>query len=517
MSEGLGLADGAVVVAPILEIRGVAKRFDATQALEDVSLSLHAGEIHALLGENGAGKSTLIKIITGVHQPDSGQILLGGQPVTIRSAAEAQRLGVAAIYQEPLLFPDLNVAENIFISHQDRGAVVGWREMFREADKILAELGMTLDVRKPARGLTLAAQQSVEIAKAISLNVRVLIMDEPTASLSAHEVQELFKLVRDLKRQGVAILFVSHRMEEVFEIADKITVFRDGRLISTRTRLEATPQRAIADMVGREIDLTKARTTCARKDVVLSVADLGRQGVFEGVNFDLHRGEVLGFAGLIGAGRTDVGLALFGIEPATSGRILLGGKPVTVRTARDGMSLGIAYVSEDRRQLGLVLPMSIFANITLPVLRRYLSRLGLVRTGLERRTADTFRDRLAIRTPSVDLEVAKLSGGNQQKVMLSKWLNTNPSVLILDEPTRGVDVGSKAEVHAIIGQLAAEGIGVIVISSDLPEVLVLSDRVLIMREGRQMAILDRAEANEETVMTAAMGQRSTDSIDGRPS
>ena len=517
MSEGLGLADGAVVVAPILEIRGVAKRFDATQALEDVSLSLHAGEIHALLGENGAGKSTLIKIITGVHQPDSGQILLGGQPVTIRSAAEAQRLGVAAIYQEPLLFPDLNVAENIFISHQDRGAVVGWREMFREADKILAELGMALDVRKPARGLTLAAQQSVEIAKAISLNVRVLIMDEPTASLSAHEVQELFKLVRDLKRQGVAILFVSHRMEEVFEIADKITVFRDGRLISTRTRLEATPQRAIADMVGREIDLTKARTSCAQKDVVLSVADLGRQGVFEGVNFDLHRGEVLGFAGLIGAGRTDVGLALFGIEPATSGRILLGGKPVTVRTARDGMSLGIAYVSEDRRQLGLVLPMSIFANITLPVLRRYLSRLGLVRTGLERRTADTFRDRLAIRTPSVDLEVAKLSGGNQQKVMLSKWLNTNPSVLILDEPTRGVDVGSKAEVHAIIGQLAAEGIGVIVISSDLPEVLVLSDRVLIMREGRQMAILDRAEANEETVMTAAMGQRSTDSIDGRPS
>ena len=517
MSEGLGLADGAVVVAPILEIRGVAKRFDATQALEDVSLTLHAGEIHALLGENGAGKSTLIKIVTGVHQPDSGQILLGGQPVTIRSAAEAQRLGVAAIYQEPLLFPDLNVAENIFISHQDRGAVVGWREMFRDADKILAELGMTLDVRKPARGLTLAAQQSVEIAKAISLNVRVLIMDEPTASLSAHEAQELFKLVRDLKRQGVAILFVSHRMEEVFEIADKITVFRDGRLISTRTRLEATPQRAIADMVGREIDLTKARTTCAQKDVVLSVADLGRQGVFEGVNFDLHRGEVLGFAGLIGAGRTDVGLALFGIEPATSGTILLGGKPVTVRTARDGMSLGIAYVSEDRRQLGLVLPMSIFANITLPVLRRYLSRLGLVRTGLERRTADTFRDRLAIRTPSVDLEVAKLSGGNQQKVMLSKWLNTNPSVLILDEPTRGVDVGSKAEVHAIIGQLAAEGIGVIVISSDLPEVLVLSDRVLIMREGRQMAILDRAEANEETVMTAAMGQRSTDSIDGRPS
>jgi rhamnose transport system ATP-binding protein len=517
MNERQELANGAAIVAPVLEIRSVAKRFDATQALEDVSLSLRAGEIHALLGENGAGKSTLIKIITGVHQPDRGQILLAGRPVTIRSAAQAQRLGVAAIYQEPLLFPDLNVAENIFVSHQDRGAVVGWRQMYREADRILAELGMTLDVRKPARGLTLAAQQSVEIAKAISLNVRVLIMDEPTASLSAREVQELFRLVRDLKRQGVAILFVSHRIEEVFEIADKVTVFRDGRLISTRARLEATPQRVIAEMVGREIDLTKARTTCARSDVVLSVADLGRHGAFEGVTFELHRGEVLGFAGLIGAGRTDVGLALFGIEPATSGTILLEGRPVTVRSARDGMNLGVAYVSEDRRQLGLVLPISIFANITLPVLRRYLNRLGLIRAGLERQTADAFKSRLSIRTPSVDLEVAKLSGGNQQKVMLSKWLNTNPSVLILDEPTRGVDVGSKAEVHAIIGQLAAEGIGVIVISSDLPEVLVLSDRVLVMREGRQMAILDRAEANEETVMTAAMGQRSPHLVDGKSS
>ena len=512
MAEPHEIAGGAAAVAPILEIRGVSKRFDATQALHDVSLALHAGEIHALLGENGAGKSTLIKIITGVHQPDRGQILLAGRPVTIRSAAEAQRLGVAAIYQEPLLFPDLNVAENIFISHQDRGAVVDWRQMFREAEAILAELGVSLDVRNPARGLTLAAQQSVEIAKAISLNVRILIMDEPTASLSAHEVQELFRLVRDLKRQGVAILFVSHRIEEVFEIADKVTVFRDGRLISTRARHEATPQRAIADMVGREIDLTKARATAARKDLVLSVADLGRHGVFEGVTFDLHRGEVLGFAGLIGAGRTDVGLALFGIEPATSGTILLDGKPVTIRSPRDGMNLGIAYVSEDRRQLGLVLPMSIFANITLPVLRRYLNRFGLVRTSLERRTAGDFGAKLAIRTPSVDLEVAKLSGGNQQKVMLSKWLNTNPSILILDEPTRGVDVGSKAEVHAIIGRLAAEGIGVIVISSDLPEVLVLSDRVLIMREGRQMAILDRAEANQETVMAAAMGQRVAESL-----
>jgi rhamnose transport system ATP-binding protein len=492
--------------APILNLSGIAKRFDATQALEDVSLALYPGEIHALLGENGAGKSTLIKIITGVHQPDRGEIWLNGGRVTIASAAEAQLMGVAAIYQEPLLFPDLNVAENIFISHQDRGAVVNWKGMIREAEAILAKLGVALDVRSAARGLTLAAQQSVEIAKAISMNVRVLIMDEPTASLSAHEARELFRLVHDLKRQGVAILFVSHRMEEVFEIADKITVFRDGRLISTRTRAEATPRGAVADMVGREIDLSKRRATSAQSELLLSVSNLGRRGVFEGVSFDLHRGEVLGFAGLIGAGRTDVGLALFGIEPATSGTIRMGGKPITVRSPREGMRLGIAYVSEDRRQLGLVMPMTIFANITLPALRRYLNRFGLVRTGLERQSAEAFRKRLAIRAPSVDLAVAKLSGGNQQKVMLSKWLNTNPSILILDEPTRGVDVGSKAEVHAIISELAAEGIGVIVISSDLPEVLALSDRVLVMREGRQTTILDRADADQESVMNAAMGQ-----------
>ncbi len=493
---------------PVLEIRNVAKRFDATQALEDVSLVLYPGEIHALLGENGAGKSTLIKIMTGVHQPDRGEILLAGKPVHIRSAAEAQRLGIAAIYQEPLLFPDLNVAENIFVSHQDRGEVVSWGRMFRDAEAILAELGVALDVRSPARGLTLAAQQSVEIAKAISLNVRVLIMDEPTASLSAHEVAQLFKLVRDLRAQGVAILFVSHRIEEVFEIADKVSVFRDGRHISTRRRSDTAPQQSIADMVGREMGLLQTRPPAPRGELLLSVRGLTREGVFENVSFDLYRGEVLGFGGLIGAGRTDVGLALFGIEPATAGTVTLNGKNIAIRTPREGMDHGIAYVSEDRRQLGLSLPQSISANISLPVLSRYLSRLGLIRTAEERATAESFRKRLAIRTPSVDLPVAKLSGGNQQKVMLSKWLNTRPSVLILDEPTRGVDVGAKAEVHAMIGELAAEGIGIIMISSDLPEVLAMSDRVLVMREGRQMAIFERADATQEAIMTAAMGQAS---------
>jgi rhamnose transport system ATP-binding protein len=493
---------------PLLEMRDIAKRFGATQALASVSLSLRAGEIHALLGENGAGKSTLIKIMTGVHQPDSGEILLGGQSITIRNSAEAQRHGIAAIYQEPLLFPDLNVAENIFIGHQGRGAVTNWRGMFRRAEEILADLGVALDVRSPARGLTLAAQQSVEIAKAISLNARVLIMDEPTASLSAHEVAQLFKLVKELRDQGLAILFVSHRIEEVFEIADDITVFRDGRLISTRPRADVTPRSAIADMVGREIGLLRQRSPAVTGELILSVRGLGREGVFEDVSFDLNRGEVLGFAGLVGAGRTDIGLALFGIEPATSGSISLNGRIRAIRSPQEALGEGIAYLSEDRRQLGLSMPMSIAANISLPVLRRYLNSLGLVRTTMEKNTADAFRRRLAIRAPSVDLPVARLSGGNQQKVMLSKWLNTNPSLLILDEPTRGIDVGAKVEVHAMIGELAAEGIGIILISSDLPEVLAMSDRVLVMREGRQIAIFDRADATAEIVMAAAMAQGS---------
>ena len=509
---GLSLTAGVeesrtlAAVPPILEMRDIAKRFGATQALEAVSLTLRPGAVHALLGENGAGKSTLIKIMTGVYQPDRGEILLAGKPITIGSAAEAQRHGIAAIYQEPLLFPDLNVAENIFISHQGRGAVTNWRKMFREAEEILAALGVSLDVRSPARGLTLAAQQSVEIAKAISLNVRVLIMDEPTASLSAHEVAQLFKLVRDLRDKGVAILFVSHRMEEVFEIADTVTVFRDGRLISTRPRAEVTPQIAIADMVGREVGLLKPRPPVAAGDLLLSVRDLCRERVFQNVSFDLRRGEVLGFAGLIGAGRTDIGLALFGIEPATSGTVVLNGQSLVIHSPRQAMANGIAYLSEDRRQLGLSLPMSVAANISLPVLSRFLNRLGLIRTSQENETAEGYRRRLAIRTPSVDLPVAKLSGGNQQKVMLSKWLNTHPSLLILDEPTRGIDVGAKAEVHAMIGELAAEGIGIIMISSDMPEVLAMSDRILVMREGRQMAIFSREEVTQEKIMTAAMGQ-----------
>jgi len=489
-----------------MEMRHISKRFDATQALDDVSLALYGGEVHALIGENGAGKSTLIKIMTGVYRPDAGEILLDGKPVHIRNSQEAQALGVAAIYQEPMVYPDLNVAENIFISHADRGAIVNWRKMYADAEEILGKLGVRLDVRMQARGLTLAAQQAVEIAKAISLKVRVLIMDEPTASLSEHEVTQLFSLVRSLCKEGVAVLFIGHRLEEVFRIADRITVLRDGKWISSRLRAEATNENVIRDMVGRDVSEFFAKSRSERGDLLVSVRNLGKKGVFHDINFDVYRGEVLGLAGLIGSRRTDVGLALFGIEPADTGEILVEGRAQKIRSPREAMELGIAYATEDRRQFGLSMPMSIAANISLPVLSDYLNRAGLVRQEKEIATADRFRERLAIRTPSVLAEAARLSGGNQQKVMLSKWLNVNPKLLILDEPTRGIDVGAKVEVHEMINDLARQGLAVIMISSDLPEVLAMSDRVLVMREGRQMAIFNRSEATEETVMAAAMGE-----------
>lgn len=491
---------------PILQLRHISKRFDTTQALDDVSIDLYPGEIHALMGENGAGKSTLIKIMTGVYHADEGQMLLEGEPIQVSNSVDAQAYGIAAIYQEPMVYPDLNVAENIFISHRSQGAIVKWRKMYKDAENILNKLDVKLDVRMPARGLTLAAQQAIEIAKAISLNVRVLIMDEPTASLSAHEVQQLFKLTRSLRDQGVSILFISHRMEEVFEIADRVTIFRDGRWISTHPRDEVTRESAIHDMVGREIEDFFAKSKVQRGELLMSVQGLAKENVFSDIDFDLYRGEVLGFAGLVGSRRTDVGLALFGIEPADSGDIIIDSKVEIIRSPEQALSMGIAYMTEDRLQIGLTMPMSITSNISLPMLYQYLSRFGLIQRQEEEAVAEHYRERLSIRTPSIQQPVAMLSGGNQQKVMLSKWLNAQPRILILDEPTRGIDVGAKAEVHHIVNNLAAQGLGIILISSDMPEILAMSDRILVMREGRQMGIFSRGEATQEIILTAAMGQ-----------
>jgi rhamnose transport system ATP-binding protein len=485
-----------------MTLADVSKQFGATRALQGAGIELFAGEVHALVGENGAGKSTLIKTMTGIHQPDAGEVRIDGRLVTLGSAAEAQRHGIVAIYQEPMIFADLSVAENIFMGHRGRGRFVHWRRMYDEAGEILRSLDIDLDPRAPASTLTVGAQQAVEIAKAISLDARVLIMDEPTASLSAHEAQRLFSQVDRLQARGVSVLFISHRLDEVFRIADRITVFRDGRRISTRPVGEMTEDLLVREMVGREVGDFFVRTRHEPGDVALRVAGLGRAGTFEDVSFDVRAGEVVGLAGLVGAGRTDVGLALFGIAPADTGTISVDGREVPISTPRDALSSGIAYMTEDRRKLGLSLPQSVTANITLPRIAAFRGRFGLVDREAERATAASFRDRLNIRTTSLDTPVGNLSGGNQQKTMLAKWLNVAPKVLVLDEPTRGIDVGAKADVHRLIDDLARDGIAVLIISSDLPEVLAMSDRVIVMREGRVRGEFDHDQADPESVMTA---------------
>jgi rhamnose transport system ATP-binding protein len=491
---------------PVLELRGISKSFAMTAALSDVSFSVMPGEVHAIVGENGAGKSTLIKIMTGVYQPDQGTVFAGGNPVTIRSTQEAQAIGVAAIFQEPMVFPDLDVAENIFISHQKMGAVMNWRELYRKSDELIAKLGVTLDARRAASGLTLAEQQTVEIARALSLNVKVLIMDEPTASLSAHEVERLMTVARALKASGVAVLYISHRLDEIFRIADRVTVLRDGRHISTRPIGEVTHDGMVRDMVGRNLDIVATKTMPSpHGGKLLSVEGLSRDGVFRDVSFDLHTGEVLCFAGLVGSRRTDVGLALFGINPAQGGRIALDGADIVITSPQQAMAAGIAYVSEDRRKLGLAMAMPIYANVSLPSLKKFLRRFGLIDRKAENDMAETYRAQLSIKSPDVDTDVGKLSGGNQQKVMLAKWLETKPRLLIFDEPTRGVDVGAKAEVHKIIRDLASQGVAIIVISSDLPEVMALADRILVMREGRQMGMFSIEGSTQESIIAVATG------------
>lgn len=495
------------MTAPILQLRDVSKSFGMTQALSSMSLELYPGEVHALVGENGAGKSTMIKTMTGVYHPSSGQIVVDQQPRVIPGPQAARALGIAAIYQEPMVFPDLDVAENIFISSRAQGAWLRPGHLRRKARDLIAGIGMAFDVDQVASGLTLAEQQAVEIARALSEDVRVLIMDEPTASLSAHEAGQLRRTARTLAGQGVAVVYISHRLEEVFEIADRVTVIRDGSHVSTRPIAEVTSDGMIAEMVGRAVGnyFAKASST-ATDEAVLQVTGLGVDGVFEEISFDLHRGEVLCMAGLVGARRTDVALSIFGINPATQGAIRINGRPAQMTDPKQAMQAGIAYLSEDRRKLGLAMPMPIRANISVATLGAFLNGWGLLDRGKEKAVAEAYRDRLTIRTPDVDIDVGTLSGGNQQKVMLAKWLNMEPDILIFDEPTRGIDVGAKAEVHDLIRAFVAAGGAALVISSDLPEVLALGDRILVMREGRQMGMIDAAEASQEKIMVLATGQ-----------
>ncbi len=492
---------------PIVELSGIAKHFGGVQALRGVDFRLFPGEVHALVGENGAGKSTLVKILAGIHRPDAGGVKVGGEVVELRSPIQAQALGIAVVQQEPMLFPDLDVAENVFMGRhpRDRFGRVDWKRMHREVNQLLASLDVSLSSHTPLQGLSVAEQQLVEIAKALSMQARVLVLDEPTAALSAHEVEELFAIVKQLRERGVAILFVSHRLEEVFKIADRLTVFRDGAHIITAPVSEMNTEEIIKHMVGRELSNLFPKSEAEIGEVVLEVRHLTRAGVFADVSFQLRRGEILGLAGLVGAGRTEVARVLFGIDRAESGEIWLKGKKVRIRSPQHAMDNGIAYVPEDRHQQGLVMNFSIAANVTLPILQQ-VSRLGLIYPRREQKIAAEYSRQLRVRSTGVEQLVNTLSGGNQQKVVLSKWLATNPSVLILDEPTRGIDVGAKAEVHRIISDLAGSGLAIILISSELPEVLAMADQVIVLHEGRVTGAFARSEATQERVMFAATGQ-----------
>jgi rhamnose transport system ATP-binding protein len=495
---------------PVVELRDVTKQFGAVRALRGVQLVLYPGEVHALVGENGAGKSTLVKMLGGIHQPDTGEILINGRPVALTSPLDARANGIAVIQQHPFLFPDLDVAENVFMGRQPktRFGRIDWRRMNREVDTLLRPLGVSFAATTPVRGLSVADQQMVEIAKALSQDARVLVMDEPTASLSAREVERLFAIVRRLREQGAAILFVSHRLEEVAELADRVTIFRDGGYVITAPTSELTTDQIIRHMVGRQLDSLFPKEAAEIGEVVLSVRGLSRLGAFQDVSFDLRRGEILGLFGLVGAGRTEVARVIFGVDGAERGTVALNGRPVSIADPTDAMNHGIAYVPEDRHAQGLILTFPIDENITLPILRR-LSNLTLVNSGKAEAIAADYAARLQVKSAGMDQLVSALSGGNQQKVVLGKWLATDPVVLMLDEPTRGIDIGTKAEVHRIISHLAGQGLAILMISSELPEILGMSDRILVMHEGRVSGEFSRVEADQERIMFAATGQVTT--------
>lgn len=489
---------------PLIALRGATKSFGAVAALVDGTVEIRTGEIHALVGENGAGKSTLVKILAGVHQPDSGSFQVAGTEVVFKSPADSKATGISVIYQEPTLFPDLTVAENIFIGRQPKGSsgLISRGAMRAQAQDLFARLGVPIDPDRIADGLSIADQQIIEIAKAISLDARVLVMDEPTAALSGVEVERLFAVARSLRDKGTGILFISHRFDEVFSLCDRITVMRDGAYIATHDSTGITVDGLVREMVGRDIATLFPKLETTIGEPVLSVRGLTRRGIFGDISFDVRAGEIVALAGLVGAGRTEVARAIFGIDRYDSGTVTVAGKPLAPHSPRAAIAAGMGFVPEDRRKQGLVMDLSVARNATL-TLRHQLARFGLISAREERARAAEWTKRLQVKTASFDLPVSTLSGGNQQKVVIAKWLATNPSVLIVDEPTRGIDIGTKSEVHRLISELAAQGIAVLMISSELPEVLGMADTVLVVHEGQLSAQLTRAEATAEAVMHAA--------------
>lgn len=488
----------------VLELRDVRKTFGSVVALRSGTITVDRGSIHALVGENGAGKSTLVKIVAGLYQRDSGILRLDGEDVDFTSTAQSKDAGVAVIYQEPTLFPDLSVTENIFMGRQPtaRFGRIDAREMRHEVERLFTRLGVKIDPDRPAEGLSIADQQVIEIAKAVSLDAKLLIMDEPTAALSGVEVERLFTIARALRDEGRGLIFISHRFEEVFALCDQITVMRDGAYIETVPTAEATVDQIVKRMVGRDVTELFPKLPAEIGEALLEVDRLTMPGVFSDISFTVRRGEIVALAGLVGAGRSEVARAVFGVDPYRSGSVRLEGKALPKNSPAAAMHAGIALVPEDRRHQGLVIEDTVGRNITL-ALRNRLAKFGLITTGIENKAAAIWASRLEVKTNALDTVAATLSGGNQQKVVLAKWLSRNPKLLIIDEPTRGIDVGTKSEVHRLLSELAGQGMAVLMISSELPEVLGMADRVLVMREGRLTGELSRAEATQESVMHLA--------------
>jgi rhamnose transport system ATP-binding protein len=499
------MIDGAV---PLISARGIGKNFATIDVLRDVDLDLMPGEIHALLGENGAGKSTFAKILAGVHRPSRGTLSLNGTPVEVANPIAAQKLGITLIHQEPISFPDLSVAENLVIGAAEDGwfSRVPWARMTRDARALMDLLGVRIDVTRPMRGLSIADQQMVEIARALASDSRLIIMDEPTAPLTPKEVETLFTIARRLRDEGRTIVFISHRLEEVRALCDRVTIFRDGNKITTDAIGNLTDADIIRLMIGRPFKEYIHKTQSEIGAVALKVEGLTLPGVFSDISFEVRKGEIVGLGGLVGAGRTDVARALFGVAPAASGNIWVDGKPVSITDPSQAIDLGLAFVPEDRAVAGIFRSLSVEQNITAAVPKQ-IAPTGFIRRAVEKALATDSVKKLSIRLASVRQPIGELSGGNQQKAILARWLLTNPGVLILDEPTRGIDIGVKAEFYDMIGELAASGRAILLISSELPELLALCDRVLVMSEGRLTADIPRAEATQEAIMSAAVPRK----------
>ncbi len=490
----------------ILDVRGLTKTFSGVKALDDVQLTVRKGEVHALMGENGAGKSTFMKCLIGLITPDSGQIILDGIELKTNSVHDVLKKGISMIHQEMLLVPELTVAQNIFLGRETNGSLFSWlndRTLTRQAGVLLAQMGVHVRPDAKMKELSVAEMQMVEIAKAISNDAKVIIMDEPTSALADAEVATLFRIVRELTQKDVAIIYISHKMDEVFAIADTITVLRDGKYIATKPAAELDENALITMMVGREIGSLFPESTGQRGPEVLSVKNLTRRGKFADINFAVHAGEILGIAGLMGAGRTEIARAIFGLDRIHTGEIFINRKQTAINSPNEAIQHGIGYVSEDRKRLGFIPDLSVTHNITLSSVPKH-AKGGWIRNGSEAETATKMMSDLRIKASGPDQKVVYLSGGNQQKVVIGKVLLAAPSLVILDEPTRGIDVGAKAEIYKLINQLKASGIAIIVISSELPELLGLSDRVLVLSKGKQTAMLTRDEATPEKIMRYAM-------------